>query len=301
VLLLYERYSQYNIPVHIALKSDKDEIPLHSHRLNLSRRAELASAALSNHNKPASDAAAADDERHYRFRCKVPGIADAYPPLQSDDVVLFRPVKALHWPRYDSRNPWELPIRWSNKASSYLEIQSRVAVIIRDTPTRAGGIEGPWLDPLIASTLRLAYFESKFNLRFIPNTKITERCLTALDWLGTLPKPMVMNLLFPDHAPRVVLLQEPLETFTNDKNDPLNDKQAAFVHMVLARTRSPSLDQVRGPMVLTGPAGTGTTKQPHELGVTYYIARTHLSLSLVPIVLCRQDKNPFDGYSTCSS
>jgi hypothetical protein len=74
-------------------------------------------------------------------------------------------------------------------------------------------------------------------------------------------------MLFPDQAPRLLSLGVN-NSDDDDKSNKsagattadLNDKQSAFCEMVLARTRSPSTDQVRGPMVLTGPAGTGKTK-----------------------------------------
>lgn len=62
-----------------------------------------------------------------------------------------------------------------------------------------------------------------------------------------------MDMLFPNDAPV-------LHAATNFKYDDLNEKQATFVNMVRLRTAYPSVDSIRPPMLLTGPAGTGKTK-----------------------------------------
>jgi Cdc6-like AAA superfamily ATPase len=70
-----------------------------------------------------------------------------------------------------------------------------------------------------------------------------------------------MRLLFPDQAPRLLSLEvNNIDNKSCGATADLNEKQSAFCQMVLARTQSPATDQVRGPMVLTGPAGTGKTK-----------------------------------------
>ena len=46
---------------------------------------------------------------------------------------------------------------------------------------------------------------------------------------------------------------------TEDYGD-LNKEQCMFVDMLTLRTRHPSTDAIRPPLLLTGPAGTGKTK-----------------------------------------
>ena len=70
-----------------------------------------------------------------------------------------------------------------------------------------------------------------------------------------------MPLLFPNKAPEI--LSAPILTAAESDqplNMELNHQQASFVRTALARSLKPSMDSVRSPLVLTGPAGTGKTK-----------------------------------------
>jgi hypothetical protein len=247
VLVLYERYSQYDKPIATHIDND---------------------------------------DSSSRVQMCIPGIADAHPPLEAGDFLLLRPVKKLSFPvtkndlARDARetkarknrrsrpicHQWSLPI-------NVLEMQCRVVNIVRDRmPTILGAVQGTWVPFLQAETLDQCHPNGNYNLRVIPNTKMIQRCLTALDWLATVPSDMVMLMLFPDQAPKLLsLIVKDDDDDDDDANsktgasppwtaDDLNDKQSAFCQLVLARTRSPAFDQVRGPMVLTGPAGTGKTK-----------------------------------------
>jgi hypothetical protein len=232
VLILYERHSQYDLDVAPTEKIEGGE-------------------------KETTDLST-------RFRSVIPGIADAHPPLQVGDFLLLRTVKKISLPQNApiSTCRWTRPIH-------LIEIRSRLTDIVRDQSVmKKGGIRGTWVPQSQAVILNVCYPEAKYNLRVIPNTTYTQRCLTALDWLGTVPPDMVMRMLFPDQAPRLLSLGGTNSDDDDDDNSnksggvsaDLNDKQSAFCQMVLARTHSPSTDQVRGPMVLTGPAGTGKTK-----------------------------------------
>jgi hypothetical protein len=238
VLILYERHSQYDL--HITT-THKPKYKVHYD----GPPAEVADSAS-------------------RFKVIIPGIADAHPPLQAGDFLLLRNVKKVSLPQ--NENPPKGVLRW-NQAIHLIEIISRVTNIVVDkSPKVMGGIEGTWMPNFQAAVLDHTYPEAKYNLRVIPNTTTAQRCLTALDWLATIPSDMVMRMLFPDQAPRLLSLG--VNNSDDDNNNDrsggatadLNDKQSAFCQMVLARTRSPATDQVRGPMVLTGPAGTGKTK-----------------------------------------
>ena len=93
--------------------------------------------------------------------------------------------------------------------------------------------------------------------------QLIERCLTALDWLSTVPPALAMDLLFPTEAPSVPSwLSSPLLSSKSDQNtnaetmnvESLNIEQYAFANLVLGRTLCPDAERIRGPMVLTGPA-----------------------------------------------
>jgi hypothetical protein len=120
----------------------------------------------------------------------------------------------------------------------------------------------------------------EFNVRFVPSNTQYKRCLTALDWLvhSFHDQPArAMEFLFPTHAPYIQV-----HARNNDSTNgsilewtrDLNHQQADFVRMVLHRTQNPSTDAIRGPMVLTGCAGTGKTKT--------MLAAVHAILRLPP-------------------
>lgn len=104
-----------------------------------------------------------------------------------------------------------------------------------------------------------------FNIRFVPSINHLQRFLTALDWLVAAfadAPAKAMNLLFPVSAPNVAIPTE--EAYENNRvahSFQLNDKQASFVSMVLGRTKHPSTQEVRGPMVLTGPGESRTVSR----------------------------------------
>jgi helicase MOV-10 len=222
VLILYERYSQFNVQVK-TYESVLDP-----------------TARVSPH-APALTAC-----------CTIPGIADARPGLQPGDHVLFRPLRPLSLPI--SHEP--MNIYWSPLHHT-VQIAAQVRNVKRNTRVAKGSfhdvIATTWLDVNTDQTLKTSYPAQTYNVRFVPSTKLFERCLTALDWLSTLPPKLAMDMLFPNEAPV-------LHARTNFKYDDLNDNQATFVNMVRLRTAFPDVDAIRPPMLLTGPAGTGKTK-----------------------------------------
>jgi hypothetical protein len=234
VLILYERHSQYDLALASTHKFDY--------------RAKT-------YGLPKEDA-----EHPSRFKMIIPGIADAHPPLQAGDYLILRNVKKISLPQ--NQNPSKGVLKWKNPIH-LIEIRGRLTNIVVDKSKVMGGIEGTWVPSFESGVLNHSYPEAKYNLRVIPNTTTAQRCLTALDWLGTVPRDMVMSLLFPDQAPRLLSLGAnniDKDNRSVEATADLNDKQSAFCQMVLARTHCPASDQVRGPMVLTGPAGTGKTK-----------------------------------------
>ena len=126
--------------------------------------------------------------------------------------------------------------------------------------------------------------DQTYSVRIIPNSTKYDRCWTALVWLMVeIPDDHGKELLFPTQAPVLPPYTPPqvytalagvATTASTDANNAsesnsngkggetnnLNEQQLSFCRMVLLRTAHPSMDKVRPPMVLTGPAGTGKTK-----------------------------------------
>lgn len=178
----------------------------------------------------------------------IPGIVDARPPLNTGDYVLFRPMRYISLPVHERNGQ----VQWSS-AYHFVEVDSEVISTRRMDP-KANRLHdqviASWLDPISKETFYRAYPDQKFNIRFVPSVKLYERCLSALDWLKTLPPNLARTLLFPNQAPILPQLKQ-----KGDYGD-LNEKQSTFVDMVRLRTSHPSSDCVRPPMLLTGPAGT---------------------------------------------
>ena len=154
-----------------------------------------------------------------------------------------------------------------------------------------------------------------YNIRLVPNPRPLIRCLTAVDWLrSTLQSSTVVNsassqqkpppqtqppppqqqqlqqqqshllqeLLFPTQAPVLPSIKddEVILPDSADKNK-LNSKQLSFVRVLLQRTLHPSTDHVRGPLILTGPAGTCSLRILTLISSSYFILTD--ALMLLPI------------------
>jgi hypothetical protein len=197
------------------------------------------------------------DNPAHRAWITVPGIADATPPLQTGDVVLVRPLRLLSLPTMMNGYPyWSLP-------HHVVEIRA-IVVAVNRRRSKKDSVEVTWLDDAQNAILMQAMgitsplVSGPYNVRFVPSAKPQHRSLTALDWIGETFRTdgaAFMNIMYPKEAPNI-----PLHTVSNlvtiETN--LNERQTEFVNMVVSRTMSPSTTSVRGPMVLTGPAGTGT-------------------------------------------
>jgi len=119
-----------------------------------------------------------------------------------------------------------------------------------------------WPDRTQSDMLLLSFKEAAkmhgnacaYNIRFIPSTTRLERCLTALDWFVEAfddAPGLAMELLFPVSAPNVVISSA--DAAANDilaRSYKLNSSQVNFVSMVLGRTQHPSVNEIRGPMVI---------------------------------------------------
>jgi hypothetical protein len=224
-----------------------------------------------------------------RARIFINGIADAKPALQVGDTVLVRPVERLSLPEPNGQVGLDGCPVWSHPHHT-VEVKTTVQSVQRYVPG-PHTVQNKGCDTVFMGWLReqetfmlqhsMKLFvkkrrkmrqskgqppkDVKFNVRFVPSQKHHARCLTALDWLRTTTcikgqqqqQHAAQELLFPTTAPQV-----PAAAVANVKLDQscdrLNKEQLTFVHMVVRRTLHPASDTVRGPMVLTGPAGTGT-------------------------------------------
>jgi hypothetical protein len=202
---------------------------------------------------------------------RVPGIADAGPSIQPGDLCLIRPMVPLSLPLPHRQKSKPYKKLWS-EAIHYVEIQATVVSVQRGlgvTPNAAGvitpdSVTTTWLDKATQKDFHMTHRTKQYNVRFIPSSKHYSRCQTALDWCASLPPDMAMSLLFPNKAPLLPTSQTAVHledtSLCNDK-DSLNLAQLQFVDMVLRRSQHVHApDNIRPPMILTGPAGTGKTK-----------------------------------------
>jgi hypothetical protein len=251
LLVRFERYSQYSRPIQVRPVGNT--------------KAELV-ASLS-----------------------IPGIADASPPVLIGDVVLVRPIHLVSLPvSAPLPHPQHQPIAWSAPIH-VVEIQATVQSVHRSSGKAPDRIHTSWMvpsewtmlehsllmknrppHPNIRGLVRPYVPPPVFNIRFVPAATVFERCRVALQWLAEAYRDnpqAAMAWLFPNAAPMVSNTMDTLAMLArvslnstaqaDPQQAPLNEQQASFVRMVLARTQQAS-GQIRPPMVLTGPAGTGT-------------------------------------------
>lgn len=198
------------------------------------------------------------------------GISDARPGLSVGDIVLIRPIDpVMTYVRHLYPNGMVGNIR----RPSHIEIETKVLSINRGRRGALDTVTFDWcLGPEKAKALTNASTRS-FAVRFIPHSRATDKCMTALDWLeglNELQQSLVQGVLFPVSAPVVSPLkfEQRQLLFGSDipnvvgnceLKEPLNEKQSDFVRMARARMLDAS-NVVRPPIILTGPAGVGKTK-----------------------------------------
>jgi len=210
---------------------------------------------------------------------EIAGIADAAPSVKAGDILLIRPIELTQ--KYDVRRP--IP------KMGVLEIQCQVETVKRSRGTNEQGvtekdcIQAMWLEQhqvvdfasrgyTVPRALQMP--NMPVNVRIVPSPFPFVRCLTAVDWLRATilsmqpvenpqqePHPL-QELLFPTRAPILPPLEDSDLFFSDDANtnDQLNGQQENFVRLMMQRTIHPTTDNIRGPLVLTGPAGTGKTR-----------------------------------------
>jgi hypothetical protein len=272
-LLLYEQYSQFNT---IIAKQPEPFVPIKASTGAMGSNQQHGAA------RATQEYAVPSPPVPTFVRITIKGIADAKPPPKPGDIVLIRPIKHLALP-FDWQNPLTCP--WT-PPSHLVEIVSHVTNVVRynpygSNPKNSNNDEGPpssshthktqqgdqlvaaWVDRhtdrnILGPACRGG---SRYNIRIIPSNKYYRNCLTALDWVQTISESIMLPLLFPKHAPQ---LKEgsSISAMTQHIVLPsqLNHTQASFIRVAMARTLQPSMDAIRGPLILTGPAGTGKTK-----------------------------------------
>jgi hypothetical protein len=181
-------------------------------------------------------------------RIIAPGIADAKPPIYAGDIVLLRPLRNMSLPMPNRKKEWSKPV---------FAVQFN-AMVVNVTRSKRDTIAFTWVPLDMQHDMAKTYPERKYNVRILPATMMQERCLTALAWLSTLPQEVSDQLLFPNEAPSVQEVEKSKQNL--DHLSQLNSKQQLFVRLVQARTLQSSVDVIRPPMILTGPAGTGKTR-----------------------------------------
>lgn len=290
ILRLYERYSQYNIHIKATPSmypepiSHNNNDPSHHHH----RQDNRGSATTTTTTKPPPTLSTGI------FTVK--GLVDAQPALKIGDIVLLRPLHPIDFPvHYPHPNQGWNQYPPHHYQRSNVEIYANIRQLIRGAPAMAttttnapatlsyqrqpqqkhdrpmDQIITTWLNVQNHHMLQNFYGNQAFHVRFVPSTKFYERCKTAVQWITTLPPNMFTELLFPNRAPTIMMRSSSSSSSSSEEDmllssalqlekQQLNDSQISFVYMVMKRTLHPSMDIIRPPMVLTGPAGTGKTK-----------------------------------------
>jgi hypothetical protein len=278
VLLKYERFSQYSKLIRFQSTPNNDSNGSSGNNSNTRSGEEP-------NNK--SVLAKSSDLKAKQYSTSVglieiKGIADASPNLIIGDIVLIRPMYAISLPL--PNQPMHVPLMnliWT-PPNQVVEIQAKIMDVQRGFGGRTNdSVRISWLDSYESSILLYSIkkmkfqnggrMEETFNVRFVPSNTTYQRCLTALDWLlesyyhnnNESLQLVAMELLYPTVAPTDLKIVVPSSTTDTSfvHSDELNNKQLSFVRMVLARTQQPSMGHIRGPLVLTGPAGTGKPKK----------------------------------------
>lgn len=183
----------------------------------------------------------------------IPGIHSARPPLEPGDVVLLRPLAITNLIKKI------YPVLSKQTPGYYVEIHAQVVRTIRGTFDKKTG--SMTSDKVVitwcAHRFRHAFSSTEFTVRFLPSTKDLQRCFFAIHWMRQIDPLVAKELLYPTETPKLPGNFRPSRDFIDPS---LNEKQMKFVNMVLTRTRHPSRQKVRPPMILTGPAGTGKTR-----------------------------------------
>jgi hypothetical protein len=239
---------------------------------------------------------------------EIAGIADFTPAIGPGDLVLVRSVDALALP--PSMTGHVIPdavdgtstVVPGRPAVQHVELRCKVESVGRQQheagPPASGKVFFSWTYAsmhmyLLTNAIDLASSQKKkkkhykpvlYNLRFIPSWEPLVGCMSALDWLSSLPehhsRAFLHSLLFPTSAPALPSehhswwLMEALEEKKNtDQHDEgsrsrttngssgigygnLNLQQRDFCRLVTRRTLHPTHEEVREPLILTGTCRT---------------------------------------------
>jgi AAA domain len=231
----------------------------------------------------------------------IAGIADASPSLMPGDAVLVRTAHEVVLPPDVNRMcvPNAATGRYSPAPfRQHVELRCVLEHVTRqphDVGRATGKVHFTWTDDacsaFLDATMHHPHYPNPrlYHLRFVPSWDLTVGCLSALDWLGSLPKhhanALFHTLLFPTSAPilpsenRSLLLEgqfafmnhdgsssstggaaTPTATATDKPAAMLNPQQRDFCRLVERRAMHPSYESIREPLVCSGPAGTGKTQ-----------------------------------------
>jgi len=205
----------------------------------------------------------------------MPGIADVQPALSVGDICLVRPVEPLQLPAHQQGSEMVYDQSRRVYVPNPVEIQCLVLRIIRGRAGNPDEVVITWLSAEVDSALQHAWSfyppsHRLYNVRFIPSTQALERCLTALDWASRLPNSVADGLILAREEEVQLALPKYKDGHKHSEAEDgkyidlgqysLNEKQHDFVSMCLSRTIHPSMERVREPMLLTGPAGVGKTR-----------------------------------------
>ena len=214
-------------------------------------------------------------------RIVMPGIADVQPSLSVGDICLVRPVEPLQLMAH-----LQVPSQWQGGKMMFdqsrqayvpnpVEIQCLVLRIVRGRGGNSDEVVITWLSAeddsvLQRSWLRYPPERHLYNVRFVPDARPMERCLTALDWAARLPDSVVDSLILARKEEAQLALPKYKDGHKHSEaadgkcidigQYSLNEKQHAFVSMCISRAIHPSFNCIREPMLLTGPAGVGKTR-----------------------------------------
>jgi len=202
----------------------------------------------------------------------IAGIADAAPAVRAGDSVLLRACE-MSTPRRPGLR---------HRKVGVIEVQCQVVQLARGRGAQNAydRISATWLETQQIQNLSQQVFalpqaltrnHQPLNVRIVPSPIPFVRCLTAVDWLRSTcmaldvgnpqqePHPL-QELLFPTRAPLLPPIPDHDMFFHDDGKDQLNAQQELFVRSAMQRAIHPTRDNTRGPLILTGPAGTGKTR-----------------------------------------
>jgi hypothetical protein len=134
------------------------------------------------------------------------GIADGRPSLSTGAEVFIRPHGLVNLPEIIPRTQNYLQPLYQHPKPQMVQINSHVVSIIRGNPYHVNPVKQK--DKVLISCVEDPFLERqlrnrKCNVRFVPETRSHERCLTALNWLRSIDPVVARDLLYPSQSPKL--------------------------------------------------------------------------------------------------